>query len=908
MAQTPTRIGDSGRVSRAVKAMAACVETRSTATAWQAYRDLMDLERVLGRGVVRGELHRQLPAGLIHKILRALMPDAAQPLAEAKEAEPAARHVYMYTKILGYLLLVSRSRTSERNRVAVLRLSMGRCIRRLVDPQHARTAEDAEQLVRLWREISESSPQPLQLTEFDAYLLILGAWKSGRHQLVPELYRMACQLRRWSTARFRKMSALVLSFYICEYPKGTGDPVIHSLLQDLERRRVCLSPEHYSVLILHFGRARDLDEALSIFERAMKDPKARNTEAVYASLFRGFGAAFQEPRRSDIAAEPEPSSDAYALHDAEDFDYIDGIDAGIWQDNATYATVPEQDQVGGSGSAERLDAAKVCMRIFQQMTSSNISVGLRTYRELMVCMVRFGLPDKAQQVFEFALDSVEHRKIPAGFIRSYLRLVARTPHESQIVLRKLMAQNANVAATMERLSKRELIDQYGIFNGDLAAFARREKRPKVAGRGGRFLAQYLVQMHKASRGADFIECMLAGNDPSGKFKGYNFPKLHGYGSGLASVEAELKETCQWMHELKPHWLRHRDVIYNLLPALPGIVNDGGSEPSSVKFIRALVSECRDAQEFVTRLDEARIEGFDIEMINCFLRVKFLGLTFQRYAKEKAARGRRVQPHAADKNLFWPTFMFDQASGPVPIDDDSPLLSMTRSAYSRAILRLVPNAATSWRYLVGALRGGHSSGLSPNVNTIGIMSRIAIYSEDWEFGWRIWSDVLRTASMGTGTGTGQVRLRIPNPKLPLQHVRIYKHYVHFVSQAPRMRSGAGRRTPALTEDLVVGMFELMERSGVEVTSGLLCQTIGAAFRAGRIDVGEALIQWQQHREQHGLARPDFLQQYFGVLGLPEPPAELESVLGPVYGAPAGCPRLIRLIRQRIGLRDPTHTRV
>ncbi|KAJ2818561.1 hypothetical protein IWW50_005779, partial [Coemansia erecta] len=352
---------------------------------------------------------------------------------------------------------------------------------------------------------------------------------------------------------------------------------------------------------------------------------------------------------------------------------------------------------------------------------------------------------------------------------------------------------------------------------------------------------------------------------------------------------------------KRKWLQHRDVIYNLLPVLPGTTADDSAEPSGIAFIRQLADECRDVPQLIAQLDSARIEGYGIEMVNQFLRVKYLGLTFQRYVKEKTAR--RDGQHA---RLFWPTFLYVQSNGPIPQDGSGPLTSIDKGIYSRDIARMVPDAVASWQHLVDMFRADPSGILSINSNTIGIFSRIAIYSEDWEFGQRIWGDVLRLMGRWPGSHAGAGPELPLQTKLPLQTLRVYKNYLQFITLAALFMStarGSGARMGGsppprvFNDDALVDMFQVMERNGVGVTSGLLCQGIGAAFRIGLIDVGGALEQWQLHRERNGLAERGFLAQYFASVGLPEVPAKVTSVLALVSGS-AGCPRLSEFVARQM----------
>ncbi|KAJ2303466.1 hypothetical protein IWW54_005712, partial [Coemansia sp. RSA 2705] len=538
------------RFQRAVKVLADSVDTRDIDATWQAFMDLRDLERNLGRREVMDEIHRQFPPELLHKVVRALMPEFKPPTAP-ETIEAAARHVYMFTKLLNYLLLVSKLHKGQRNEIAVLRLTMGQCMRRLIDPKHLRTTSDAKMLVSMWKKISESSSLQLQLTIYEIRMLVLGAWKVGDEE------------------PFQKLSALVLSFYVREYVDSIDPSVVRSLLVDMNQRLVKLSPHHYSMLILYFGKTRNPNEAMNLLEQAMDDPDAQTTEAIYYNAFRAFGSVFALRKRSstskyeqELATADSTTGEVQSTIRMPDSDnelaYADELDmeSDMLREPIDPATRSE---------AECLQAAKVCMWLFQKMTSSGVHVGFRTYRELMNCMVQLGMPDKARRIFEFAMESMEGDSVTAHFVAFYLRLIAPTPHQRQLALRGLIRQNENIAMAMTNFSKRQLVDQFGIFDGNLVKFANKELRPALTERGGEFLSHYIYRMYKATRAAAFIECILAGNDPTGRFKGYSFPKAGSGGLGLAVVENEISETCRLIHEKKPRWLQHRDVIYALLP-------------------------------------------------------------------------------------------------------------------------------------------------------------------------------------------------------------------------------------------------------------------------------------------------------------------------------------------------------
>ncbi|KAJ2778618.1 hypothetical protein H4R18_004497 [Coemansia javaensis] len=892
------------RLEQAARALEGCVDTRDIGAAWRAFVELKDLELALGRSEVADELHRRLPAQTLHRILRAVLPDFATAGEQQQQCgDGAARHVYMYTKLLNYLLQVSMLRKGERNEVAVLRLAMGQCVRRLVGERHTRTAQDARALVGVWARMSETSSRALQLNTFDVYMLVHGAWKGGRQLLVPYLYRLGCQ--RWRVgeeAHFQKLSALVLSFYVREHAAAVGAAVVRGLLVDLNRRLVRLSPTHYSMLILYFGRTGNLDEVVRVFEQAMDDPEAAAAEATYYNTLRAFGSAFEQQSRRGTGV---------------DVDVDAGVDMNAIPTDAD-AIPADTDAIPvdtDPAPADRLQAAKTCMWIFQRMASSSsgVRIGARTYRELAYCMVRLGMRDKAQRVFEFALESLESSEVTARFVAFYLRLVADTPQRRQAALRGLLAADSGggrLAAALGGFSRRTLATQFGVFGGDLGAFvagARRAGRGAGA-RGGEFLRRFVGDhVHGGRRAARFVASVLAGSDAGGRFRGYSFPTL-GAAAGVAGVEAEAAEAWRRLAAARAGLLRHRDVVHAVLPAVAGGAAHGEREPDGVRRIRDVAGGWRDVADLVARLDAARIEGYDIGLINHFLRVRFLGLTFRRYAREKAA-GRRV---------FWPAFMYALSNGPLVLGDASPLATATRAAYAREVAAAAhahAAAAASWAQLAAAAERDPRGRLSPDANTLAIFSCVAGYAEDWDLGRRVWADAFRLLGRRGGRPGEQdddddddddddgASPPPPAPAaaapaaaaLPLERVRPYKCYLQLAAQATLARAGA--RGLGFGEDALVDVLALMARNGVDVTPGLLCQAVAAAFRLGQIDVAAALEEWQLLRERRGLAPPGFLRRYFAARGAPEPPPELTSVLGLVRGAPAGCPRLVRLIAQR-----------
>ncbi|KAJ2814363.1 hypothetical protein FBU31_007317, partial [Coemansia sp. 'formosensis'] len=251
------------RFLRAVDLLNESARSGDLETAWAAYLELCDLEGTLEQTDMMGELHRLLPATTIRSILRAIHPKFSHTKGSADEA---AQSLYMYTKLLNHLLLVSRLKKAERSDLVALQLAMGQCMRRLIDPRLVRSPEDAQGFVQRLEQISTNSSQPLRLTLFDMRLLVLGAWKSQRHLLVPYLYQLACK-QRWSSdeSGFQRLSAVVLSFYVREYTgpdECVAPSVITGILEDLNQRAIRLSSHHYSMLILYFGKTSNMGEAL----------------------------------------------------------------------------------------------------------------------------------------------------------------------------------------------------------------------------------------------------------------------------------------------------------------------------------------------------------------------------------------------------------------------------------------------------------------------------------------------------------------------------------------------------------------------------------------------------------------------------------------------------------------------
>ncbi|KAJ2333732.1 hypothetical protein GGI00_002184, partial [Coemansia sp. RSA 2681] len=832
------------------------------------------------------ELHRQLPATTIRSLLRAIHPKFTHGKGGADEA---AHSLYMYTKLLNYLVLVSRLRKAERDDVVVLRLAMGQCMRRLVDSRFARSPADAQSFVQRLEQISTSSSQPLRLTLFDLRLLVLGAWKSQRHLLVPYLYQLACKQRRSSNeSSFQRLSAVVLSFYVREYTSAeecVAPSVITGILEDLNQRAIKLSPHHYSMLILYFGKTSNMGEALRVLERAMDDPASRKTEAIYYNTFRAFACS--------LAPQAVRGSQAQQQQSDEDLEPPSTLDPGSSSDGLDYIDELEVDDIEGCamggeasgeyGSAqgdnlapldntnlrpEHIQAARICSTLFQTMVSHNFAIGFRTYRELIHCMLQFGMHDKARKIFEFAVGSLSDSDIKAHLISFYLRQTTRSPHQMLQALHSIIQIIPSVAAAMHGFSKRTLVDQFGIFDGDLQAFIERRARPVIAGRSGEFLSQFICCMHKATHAADFLRCMAAGNDARGQFSGFNFLPLGSDGSGLAAVEGEIAATCRIIScNKKARWLQHASVIYSLLPVLPGIVR-GESEPEDVVFIRKLAgSECANVGQLMALLDAAQVDNYDIGLVNQFLRVKYLGLTFQQYVREKIAAA-PVHYHGGtsprDGAMFWPSFMYAKSNGAMLRADASHAGMGGEGPGARSIMAA---AVASWEQLASAFSESPGGRLSPDDNTVGILSLVSVRADNWGFGRRLWSDAFKLIEYSS-TDSRFFRESVLPGRRPLQSIRLYKHYVYYLTMASlAAHRDQGKRSSALEaqnkqhvfgDDALTDMFLAMERGGIEATSGLLCQAIRAGFEVGLIDVSSALEQWQMQRERCGLAPAGFLR--------------------------------------------------
>ncbi|KAJ2787271.1 hypothetical protein GGI15_000877 [Coemansia interrupta] len=783
-----------------------------------------------------------------------------------------------------------------------------------------------------------ASPRTQQLSLYDIRLLILGAWKADRHALVPYLYQLACrQMQASNEAGFQKLSAIVLSFYVREYAESIEPSVINGLLDDLNQRHIRLSPSHFSMLILYFGKMHNIPEALRVLEQAMEDRETQGTEAIYYNTFRAFSyAAARQSRRlgnegplfgTEAGPEDTEVDDAMSYIDDldADIDYMDQ-ETDIGQREWNLRAKQQQESKHGR-SPEYAKAARICSMLFQSMVNRNISIGFKTYRELIQCMARFGMIEKARSIFAFAVDNLSRDEIKADFVVSYLRSVAHTPHERQAALVYALHSVPGLKFAMQKYSRRVLIDQFSIYNGDLDAFIAREKRAVVPGRAGEFLCAYVEKMGRATRAAAFMNCVLSGNDLGGQFKGFNFPKL-GTGNmseGAAVVEKELLATCYSICQNHPTWMRHRDVIYNLLPVLPGFVRTG-DEPEGISLIRKLVDDCRDTGEFVAMLDRMGVEGYDIGMVNHFLRVKLLGLTFQRYVREKTKAATAVSSdkdaYVRGKKMFWPSYMYSQSNGWMAISSSNPShASATADAATATSMTNCSSsvARNSWQHLSRLLQDKDSV-LRPDTNTVGIFALYCAMHADWVLGQRVWDDALYE-----GNGDDR-RFAMTDPRAPLlqQGVRIYKHYLYYIFAASSLSPEAAMtatqgvstadavsnglalsqyhsgRAHVFGDETIAAMFGVMDRNGVDVSSGLLCQGVRAALELGNIDIAGALEQWQLHREHRGQATAGFFHRFVAASGaLPEISPRPKSVIELVRGESAGCPRLSQHIASRIG---------
>ncbi|KAJ1944718.1 hypothetical protein EC988_005917, partial [Linderina pennispora] len=499
-------IRENKRFIRSIQLLNDTIDKGDLDSAWTAYVELRDLESLLGVQDVRNEVHRVIPRQKLELMFRAIVPAFEYRAANTMEA---ARTVYRCVKLLDYLIAVSKLFKRRRNSLVVLRLALGQCIRRSIEERFLDSPRSAEQIVRMWEEMSLSEPIATRLTYYNIHLLILGAWKANRHLLIPYLYSLACSMWDGSDkVGFQRVSATTLSFYTQECARDIDPEVIHGLLQDLSQRGIKLLPHHYSMLILYFGEIRNTREALRMFERAMDDPTAQKTEAIYYYIFRAMSTAFvpkidhwqkrsQRQTNESLVKEPvrislkqpelrEESIEEGYMKYLEDLDNDSGLDEfgdladtpeSTWHINEPYITT-STDLHSGQTSGH-IEAAKICTSIFQMMADKHINIGVRTYRELIICMLRFKMTDKARRLFEFAIENLDSTKVDAKFVELYFRLTTRSPHEMQLSLRHHLRTMPDLMLVFRQFPHQVLADQFGIFKGDLQAFLDREKRPAL---------------------------------------------------------------------------------------------------------------------------------------------------------------------------------------------------------------------------------------------------------------------------------------------------------------------------------------------------------------------------------------------------------------------------------------------
>ncbi|KAJ2557002.1 hypothetical protein EV175_001620 [Coemansia sp. RSA 1933] len=932
------------QINRAAGLLKKSVKTKSLETAWSAYMELRDLERVLSKESIIGQLHVLLPQDVLHYVVRSIIPafGLASSRAPSKSADDSARGVYMFTKLFNYLLLVSRLNRDKRNEVSVMKLTMGQCMRRFISSDMVETAEDGRAFVEKWKEMTSESSKQLKLDMFDIYMMVMGAWKADRFVLVPYLYSIACE--EWESSkdgRFQQVSAIVLSFYVREYGQKLRVSTVREMLDDLNRRSISLSPTHFSMLILYFGSTKSMLEIQRVLNKALEDPEASESEALYYNTFRAFTLAFtpQNVREGPTdeqksvyswgtdSSEPATSQGGPAA-DAEDKDelgYIDELETDM--DACRYRSdrsASNDQRIGRlKHTAEQMQAAKVCTSLFQAMVSKGVRVTVRTYRELIRCMVQLSMRDKAHKIFMFAVKSLEPTEINVHFVSLYLRSITRTTRHLHYVLRWYTQQNSDILRILEQFSRKELVDHFGIFNGDLDAFVQKKRRAAKsldARDNSEFLHRIVANMRSTLKAVQFINCALSGHDPNGEFVGYNFVKLRRDASGLGNIEQEILDVCRNIHSIKGKgkWLSNKNIIHNLLPVLSGIDVLPADTPEEVRSIKKLVSECTGVGEFAARLASAGIENWDISLVDQFLRIKYLGLNFQLYARRRAALASDIRAGTgvfstragSDSSMYWPSFMFEMSNSPMAQSEHIFLVTEysedteEHDSYVERLMSMVPAAEESWGFLVDAFRKDPASRLSPRLNTVGIFSLLALWTDSWGLGQRVWSDVFRLMDSSAVTGASQRRAHAVST--PLQQLRVYKHYLQFL-RATTLAGAAKRRDAATTEvgrymvlcdDAITDMFMAMDRNGVNVSSGLLCQGIRAALEVGQLDISRLLEQWQLHREQTGAAQGGFMQQWFSHQALPLIPEQgPSSVLGLGRGEKNECPRLLRYIEEK-----------
>ncbi|KAJ2382793.1 hypothetical protein GGI23_007290, partial [Coemansia sp. RSA 2559] len=412
------------------------------------------------------------------------------------------------------------------------------------------------------------------------------------------------------------------------------------------------------MLILYFGATKGVNEVQRVLNKALEDPEASNSEALYYNTFRAFALAFT-PRHSrggtaggwqDVYSSTDPSDSAASQNgpeegasDKDGLDYIDELDTDMDSHRHSDAfSNNEGDGVyrnstwrisGPKHTAEHIQTAKVCTALFQSMINKGVNITVRTYRELIHCMVQLNAQDKAHAIFVFAIENLEPTEINAHFIALYMRSVTQTTRQMQYALRRYLQENPTLFYILRQFPRKELVAHFGIFSGDLDAFvqktARAAKDPNATD-NGEFLHRFISDMRSAIKAARFINCSLSGHDPEGSFVGYNFAKLKRDGSGLEDIERGVLDICRYIHSIKgkSKWLSNKNIIHNLLPVLSGIKLLPKDTPEEIGSIKELVDACASVDEFVSRLDSARVQNWDISLVDQFLRVKYLGLTFQ----------------------------------------------------------------------------------------------------------------------------------------------------------------------------------------------------------------------------------------------------------------------------------------
>ncbi|KAJ1946300.1 hypothetical protein FBU59_002064 [Linderina macrospora] len=195
-----------------------------------------------------------------------------------------------------------------------------------------------------------------------------------------------------------------------------------------------------------------------------------------------------------------------------------------------------------------------------------------------------------------------------------------------------------------------------------------------------------------------------------------------------------------------------------------------------------------------------------------------------------------------------------------------------------------------------------------MNTVGILSLVAVQAQDWAFGQQIWDDVFSLLDRDV-QDKDIVDKSQSNEYTSLASANMFKHYLHFLTAStlsslqahkPSKRASPGTaasKRHIFDDSAVVRMFATMARHNIAVSSGLLCQGIRSAFEVGQIEIADVLEQWQLQRERSGAANDGYLREYFGAFALPEIPASQASILELVRGS-AQCPQLSRLVAEQM----------